>query len=123
MNVFKFIPALFMLAFWFHVVTSQQQLKQAMHEPMRSDAFIAGISKGLDDPWNHVTALDLYFQKLKREHANNYIWASSDMLSREYWRIFQCQASLATRIKVSVAANQPQRIKYYNNMYTFIYDK
>jgi hypothetical protein len=90
---------------------------------MRSDAFINGISKALDNPWNHVTALNLYFQKLERSHANSYIWASSDMLSREYWRIFQCQASLATRIKVSTAANQPQRTKYYEDTYTFIYDK
>jgi len=123
MRLLKFTPALLMLGFWFHVISSQQELKQAMDEPMRSDAFISGISKGFDDPWNHVTALDLYFQKLGSSHANNYIWASSDMLSREYWRIFQCQASLITRIKVSIAANQPQRLKHYEDIYTFIYNK
>ncbi len=123
MKYIKFIPALFMLGFWFHVLSTQQDLKQAMNEPMRSEAFINGISKALDDPWNHVTALDLYFQKLEKERANRYIWASSNMLSQEYWRVFQCQASLKTRIRVSAAANQPQRKEYYENIYTFIYNK
>lgn len=123
MSLLKFTPALFMLILWFHILSSQQELKLIMDEPMRSDAFIAGISKALDDPWNHITALGLYFQKLEKEHANRYIWSSSDMLSREYWHVFQCEPSLRTRIRVSAAANQPQRVKFYEDLYALIYNE
>jgi len=122
MKFIKFTPALFMFILWLHVLSSQQELKLIMNEPMRSDVFIAGISKALDNPWNHITALSLYFQKIDNDHANRYIWSSSDMLSREYWHVFQCKASLRTRIRVSDAANQPQQMKFYADLYAFIYN-
>jgi hypothetical protein len=123
MKFMMFIPSVVMMAFWFHVVSGQLELKSAVSHPLQSEEFIVGISNALDDPWNHVTALSVYFQKLSKDHANPYIWASSDMLSREYWNVFQCTASLDTRIKVSRAAGQDAQAKYYEEIYLHLYSK
>ena len=118
-----YVPFLFIFLCYVHVVSSQVELKNAIHQPLQSEAFIIGISNALADPWNHTTALTLYFQKLTSDHANNYIWASSDALSQEYWTIFQCEAALATRIQVSNANHQTQQLQAYQKKYDALYPK
>ncbi len=84
-----FVPALAAVMVAAHEARAAAQMEQAFSAPLRSEKFIQGMARAIEDPWLHASALHALFVKLVHDHASARQWAAAEPFAWALWRTAQ----------------------------------
>jgi len=118
-----FLPALLFIYLSIHLMTASTALNESVKANIQSDLFISGVSKAMNDPWLHHSALRFYFRRILTEHAAKPIWANSDMFARTLWNQYQFTGTIEIMIVIAHAEDNPQEELYWATLYANVLPK
>lgn len=115
-----FFPAIFFVYLSIHLMTTSIDLNKAVGADIRSEAFIQGVSDGINNPWLRHSTLRFYFRKILHEHVNQRIWSNSDVFARTLWAQYQFPGTIEIMLVIAHSQNNQQEELRWAKLYAAV---
>jgi len=117
-KLLKYIPSILFFILWLSLISQGESLKVAIKQPLQSEIFMTNIASAIDNPWSQNIALSIYFFKLLKNKAPDYIWRNSIPYAYVLWQQRQASGVIELMFAIAHASNNTTSELYLASIYS-----
>jgi O-antigen ligase len=112
-----FMPALYFFFTCYQFIHIQTNIRAVFNEDPDNPAFIAEVSKAINNPWLARSGLEYLFANMEMTHAPAFQWVNAYPLLYQHWLLTQEPLALKRLILNAHLSDNAQSEKYWGEMY------